>query len=346
MKALHPNMSVAESSFLIDKPRTYRYWWTLVPVLPRSREDHGYAVLKRQWADHTMNTIRREGDAWRVGSRGAYVEGREDHITPALFQIWAAFPGASWAARLLSLWGIVPEGDVTAVRWSYSWEQKRALGMRPDITDIVVQWRDRGGFGALVIEAKRRGGAFGPKDIAGGTSYLMMPSLQSVPRRAVGFLVDERDLATATTKLPKGTRIATWQDMGKAQSLCASEQQIPDADRRRMQALIASHFAHHGMGFDQTLSGSLGNESFDGSEKRYAAVRAQALPAQIEAFFLGSEVSLCARRGLMPAPPFAWLAEEPSLLDLTRSPQPTSDRERPLWRIPDLQTDQQGVDRN
>ncbi len=323
-----------KSSFLVEKPRTYRYWWTFIPVLPRSREDHAYAVLKRQWADHTMNTVRRDGEGWLPGSRGAYVEGREDHITPALFQMWAAFPGSSWVPRLLALWRMAPVGDVTAVRWSYSWEQKRARGMRPDITDIVINWRDQQGDAVLIIEAKRKGGKLSPKDLDGGRSYLSMPSIQTVPRRTVGFLVDEQDNSTVIAKIPQGTPVATWQDMGRAQSLCASEQAISESERIRMRALIARHYSDHGMCFDTALSKSLGDEIFDGSSMKYAAIRQRSLPAEIEAFFLGSEVTFCARRGIMPSPPFAWLADEPSLLDLSRSPQMTSERERPLWRIP------------
>jgi len=324
---------VAESSFLTEKPKTYRYWWTFIPVLPRSREDHAYAVLKRQWADHTMNTIRREGEGWRPGSRGTYVVGREDHITPVLFQIWAAFPDTSWVSQLLALWRIVPVGEVVAVRWSYSWEEKRAHGMRPDITDIVISWRDQQGDAALVIEAKRKGGALGPKDINGGQAYLSMPSIRSIPRRWMGFLVDERDAATVSAKVPQNTPVATWQNMGRAQETCASMQLISENDRIRMRALIARHYADLDMGFDAALVASLGGEVFDGLESKYANIRKRSLPAQIEAFFLGSEATMCARTGKMPLPPFGWLTDEPSLLDLKESPQPTYERERPLWQL-------------
>ncbi len=323
-----------QSSLLFEKPRTYKYWWTFMPVLPRTREDHAYRMLKRQWADHTMNTLVRKGDTLSPGSRGTYVEGREDHITPCLFQIWAAFPGTSWVSRMLSLWNVEPEGEVTAVRWSYSWEERRIGETRPNITDIVVQWRDRRGDGVLVIEAKRKGGKLSPKDLDGGRAYLQMPSIRLVPRRHVGFLVDERDAPAAATNLPAGTPIATWQEMGRTQAACVTEMALSETERKRMHSLVARHYSDHGAGFDAAAAGSVDVTDFDGSAARYDSVRRMNLPAEVELFYLGSEVSLCARQGLMPKPPFDWMGQEPSLLEIAALRQSTKDREAPWWRLP------------
>lgn len=134
-----------QSSLLFDEPRTYLYWWTFIPVLPGSSEDPLYRVLKRLWADHTMNCLSNKSGAWKLASsRGFYVHGREDHITPVLFHIWAAFPDCCWVHSLLDLWK-VEHGAIKRVKWSYSWEQKRDLSRRPDITDIVLCWEGEHG---------------------------------------------------------------------------------------------------------------------------------------------------------------------------------------------------------
>lgn len=322
------------SSLLFEKPRTYKYWWTFMPVLPGTREERAYGMLRRQWADHTMNTLIRKGDKLAPGSRGAYVEGREDHITPCLFQIWAAFPGTTWVPRLLSLWNLEPEGDVTAVRWSFSWEERRVGETRPSITDIVVHWRDRRGDAVLVIEAKRKGGTLSQKDLDGGRGYLQMPSIRLVPRRHVGFLVDERDVPTVTSRLPQGTAIASWQDMGRAQAACVETVAMPDAERTRMRSFIARHYSDHGAGFDPAAAGSVTANDFNGSAARYEAVKRLNLPPEVELFYLGSEVTFCAKRGLMPTPPFGWLVSEPSLLEIAALRQSTSEREVPWWKLP------------
>lgn len=321
-----------QSSMLFEKPRTYKYWWTFVPVLPRTREDQAYGMLRRQWADHTMNTLIRKGDRVVPGSRGMYVEGREDHITPCLFQIWAAFPGTAWVPRLLALWNVVPEGDVTAVRWSYSWEERR-IGEK-SITDIVVNWRDRRGDAVLVIEAKRKGGKLSRKDLDGGSNYLTMPSIRRLTRRHVGFLVDVRDAPTVTASVAAGTPVAVWQDMGRAQAASVADVSVTEAERSKMRSLIARHHSDHGTGYDEVAARALDGVCFDGSSARYEAVRNLNLPSEVELFYLGSEVSLCARRGVMPEPPFAWLAGEPSLLEIRALRQSTPERETAWWRLP------------
>lgn len=205
-------MTDLTSSLLLTSPKTFLYWWTFVPVLPAGREDIAYKILKRQWADHTMNTVKWTGSTWRVGRRGFYVGAREDHIATCLFHIWAAFPDPSWVETLLDLWHI-PHGRIEAVRWSYSWEQKRDRQSRPDIADIVLCWRDEDGIAALVVETKRPGGALAEKDRNGGRNYLDMPSLRPIARRRVAYLVDERDRAAAARLLPAETALATWQEL-------------------------------------------------------------------------------------------------------------------------------------
>lgn len=141
-----------------------------------------------------MNCLsNKTGSLKLASSRGFYVQKREDHITPVLFHIWAAFPDCSWGASLLDLWRI-SHGHIQRIRWSYSWEQKRELYRRPDITDIVIRWEDDQGQAVLVIEAKRPHGKLSDKDINGGAAYLQMPSIRPFKRKSVAFLVDEADL--------------------------------------------------------------------------------------------------------------------------------------------------------
>jgi hypothetical protein len=321
------------SSLLVASPQTYLHWWTFVPVVPSGRDDVAYKVLKRQWADHTMNTLRRIGSDWLPGARGMYVATREDHLTTCLFHIWAAFPDHSWVSALLSLWDI-SYGEVEKVRWSYSWEQKRDRQSRPDITDIVLCWRDQFGKAALVIETKRPGGVLSKKDRSGGSRYLEMPSLRPIARRSVAYLVDERDRAAAAKALPSGTRLSTWQEMGRAQVACATTLPVSAPIIERVQAFIARHYSDLGVGFDSALLSRLAGEQFTGKSDRYDAIRSLALPDPVERFLLGSELTFCARTGVMPEAPMPWLLNEPSLLDVIKArAQTTQERELPLWQL-------------
>jgi hypothetical protein len=83
-------------SILSLNPKTYSHWWTFIPVLPIDRDHLEYKILRRQWADHTMNPLKYQGGFWKPNSsRGFYVEHREDHISTVLFHLWALFP-SNW----------------------------------------------------------------------------------------------------------------------------------------------------------------------------------------------------------------------------------------------------------
>lgn len=45
------------SPYLLHAPRIHRYWWTVMPALPSSRNTRAYFALRRLWADQT--------DPWR-----------------------------------------------------------------------------------------------------------------------------------------------------------------------------------------------------------------------------------------------------------------------------------------
>ena len=76
-----------------NRPSEADQWWQVMPALPVSPETQHHAALRRIWADHTINT--------RAKGRGYYHWGTEDHITPALFQIWAIFNNPQALCTLL-----------------------------------------------------------------------------------------------------------------------------------------------------------------------------------------------------------------------------------------------------
>jgi hypothetical protein len=86
---------------------THKYWWTWIPALPLSRDDHWYAVLKEVFADHTLNCRKLQN----VGPwKGAYTEGHEDHQTIGVFHSFSALPNdtspVGWVEALLRECGI------------------------------------------------------------------------------------------------------------------------------------------------------------------------------------------------------------------------------------------------
>lgn len=326
------------SSLLFQSPKTYAKWWTFVPVLPASRDSHEYKMLRRQWADHTMNCLSvKDGILKLTSSRGFYVENREDHIMTVLFHIWAMFPDVSWVGPLLDLWG-APHGQLKRAAWSYSWEQKRDKASRPDITDIVVSYEDEHGQGILVLEAKRPGGRLKENELDGGVRYLTMPSIRPFVRKRCGFLVDERDAPAAIRALPPAAGVVSWQDMGRLQKKLVSQLRLPQAIREQIATCVARHYADLGMNFDSMAANQLDCHLFTGSEDRYQLVHEMRTPSSVERFLLGAEVTFCARAGRMPRPPFSWLSEEPSFVDIVQQrPQTTRDREVPLWRLPSIE---------
>jgi hypothetical protein len=322
-----------QSSLLFEDPKTYLFWWTIIPVLPESRDDPHYKMLKRLWADHTMNCLSKKTGTWRLASsRGFYVQRREDYITPALFHIWAAFPDCSWVISLLDAWKI-PHGTVQRVNWSYSWEQKHDLSRRPDITDIVLCWEDEQGQAVLVIEVKRAGGALSDKDLNGGAAYLQLPSIRKFERKWVAFLLANADVGAASAKLPPNTSIVSWQTIGQLQAFHASQLVVPSPVRDLVCSYIGKHYADLDMPLASALD-QLDGQLFDGSATRYEMIRALNLPSSIQRFLLGSEAVFSARSGRMPDAPSDWLISEPSFVEVVLAKsQTTSDREQPYWRL-------------
>jgi len=322
---------IMESSLLIDEPKTYSRWWTFVPVIPANRDDHSYHTLKRQWFDHTMNCVESVAARWKLkSSRGFYVEHREDHIATVLFHIWAAFPDVAWVGRLLDLWS-VQHGEVRRARWSYSWEQRE--GTKNNITDIVLSWEDAEGEAVLVIEAKRPGGQLSDKDRNGGACYLDMASVRPFRRKQMVYLVDERDAPRIRGGLPASIPVASFQAMGQLQADLIGR--CHGDVGHLLRACVGRHYAELGMPFDAHLTRKLAGIDFTGRQRRYEAVFDLHLPDPIERFLVGAEVTFCARAGRMPAAPYPWLVDEPSLPEVCAAKvQTTYDRSKPLWRLP------------
>jgi hypothetical protein len=325
---------IVENSLLIETPKTYAHWWTFVPVLPSGRNDPAYLVLKRQWCDHTMNCIAPVPGGWKLKSnRGFYVEPREDHIATVLFHIWAAFPDTSWVGPLLDLWDIA-HGEVSRVRWSYSWEQKSEKSKRPDITDIVLSWEDEEGQAVIIIETKRAGGKLTEKDLNGGVRYLDMPSIRPFERKYMVYLVDEGDLPSTISALPSGTPATSWQQLGQLQADLI-ENYESSATHGLLKAYISKHYYDLGMPFAQEYLKHIENKIFTGTQDRYQTATQLGLADSLERFLIGSEVTFCARSNRMPELPYAWLADEPSFPDVvSEKSQTTQDRGKPLWRLP------------
>jgi hypothetical protein len=304
-------------------------------MIPARRADKRYKILRRVWADKTMNVIRQTPQGWKHASnRGSYVEGHEDYMTIALFEIWAAFPDAQWAERLLDAWGIA-HGLVTRVNWSYEWAQRSVDRKAWDIADIVLCWEDDQGQGVVVIEAKRPGGKLTEKDLAGGLRYLDVQGLKPFGRKHVHYLVAEKDIPPARSRLPPGTPLSSWEDLGRLQISLIQAAEGNLQGMRLAAAYTAIHYSQLGV-----PTGSLVDECempsmqlFDGGEERYAIIRSMQMPETIERYLVSSEVMFCARRGIMPTAPFSWLSDEPGLADVDGLAQTTPERTAVLWEL-------------
>ncbi|TDH61263.1 hypothetical protein E2C06_18010 [Dankookia rubra] len=322
--------------YLIDgSRRVHRHWWTVVPALPAGPDKQKAHALQRVWSDHTMNAFRTAADGSLLpGNRGFYTEGTEDHLTPAVFQTWAALgPAHAWLPALLALFNITPSGAVETARWCYFFEQYTADGKRP-IADIVLAWRDGAGEAVLVIEAKRRGARLAVKDLTDLSRYLRMPSIYSVPRRHLGLLVDAADLAGMHVKLAGAWPIASWQALISAQITAARDLAAPTTVIKEVIGLIGLHAAFHGL-VAPLARESLALVAGEGTAARYNAIATEAEgPPEAVRFLLGSEAVFAIRRGRSPDTPLPWLADTLAADEIwRRGEQTTAARQVPRWRL-------------
>ncbi len=328
--------------FAIGPRKFHRFWWTCIPALPTARDSREDRMLRRVWADHTMNTLRLGADgSVTPNARSFYVEGNEDHVVPALFQTWAILPApAAWAPDLLSALGVEAVGEVRTVRWSYLFEQPYD-GKKFCIADIVLFWQDDAGASAVVIETKVRGGSLTTKDISGLDRYLSMPSIRSLPRRRVALVVDEADAAKIRAATGDAYPVATWQTIIGLQIQAVRASAFDGMAAEDVAAVIHVHARHHGI---EPLPAWSPPELHPhlaalGTPESYARLRGLGTPLALEAFLLGSEAAFASRRGIMPTPPYDWLAEDPDALSLflaakagASTKQSTADRRVAHWR--------------
>jgi hypothetical protein len=324
-------------------PLTHEYWWTCIPALPTGRESHTYRMLKRVWFDHTMNTFRVEPDGTlKPNGRNFYTAGKEDHITPALFQTFAMFEDHSkWLPQSLELFGIETVGRVASASWSYLFEEIYE-GRKFCIADIVLSWRDDAGEAVLVLEVKAPKGSLTAKDIDGLGRYLNMLSVRKVSRRSIGFLVDASDLPRVRAVTKASVPAASWQDMIRLQVEATKFLPCKSDVQELIAALILEHAAYCGIHMavtqprieiDREVLLGLGNT------QSYDRIVELGLPLTIQNFLLGSEAALAVRQGHRPQPPMSWLSNDPRSVDIWNSSragdprrQSVPDRRVAFWR--------------
>lgn len=305
--------------------RMHARWWTALPAIPPSPAMPAYRRLRRQFADHTMNTWRETDEGVRPGGRGFYVEGREDHLVPAAVENFAMFSDTVWFEEILRQVGHPPVGSVEDVNWTYSYEEKFPDSIR--IADIVFMWRDAGGEAVLVFEAKKPGAGrkLVEKDLPPNGYYLAFGAFQPIRRRYQALLLDQRD----SDRLPDAARpVLTWQSLLRIQVERAAALPI-ESDLR--DTLIQRLKAHHAiLGF-----GAIPAPTVAGDEVAFARFESEPVDASLKAWLLGSELFFAARqKNAAISVPYRWLLQEKSASDYRAGKlQSTADRRRPLWRL-------------
>lgn len=328
------------SPFLLEKPRrVHCHWWTTVPALPTDPRSRAYYSLRRFWFDHT--------DVWTTTAAHLppvpkfFVEGLEENLTPTLFQTWAALPGTTWSRSLLQFLGCSVRGDIQRISWSYQFVERGWDGM----PDIVIHWEDEARRHITIVEAKRRGGPIGRKDLS-GESYRTMPSLASEGAADFVLLIDEHDkrkletLRAANPEVPsEGTKVVFWQDLIGLQISQISALPVPDKIKDVIVRSIVERASHLGFSLPECapITDREPVEAY-GTPNHYRWIASQELPKSIEQLLIGLDVVITAQRGAMPAAPYPWLTGEPTALDIHagmagQKRQGWSEWTDPVWHL-------------
>ncbi len=240
MKHAKPN-----STFL--KPPSemiYRQWWAMLPAIPERKNSPAYRTLKRLWADHTMNTIRKTPDGYAsAGSRGVYRTTTEDHLTMVLFENWELFPDPSWAGGFLAACGVDVQGEVSGIGWSYGFEEPQPKL----IADLVVYFIDEGGEGVLVIEAKKPGAAtVSVKDAPSTGYYFALPAIQKIARKYACLLLAEADREKVGGILEHPDEpILSWEQLAGLQIQACHTLQVPESVRSYLIGSLLHQYARY-----------------------------------------------------------------------------------------------------
>ncbi|MBX6322972.1 MAG: hypothetical protein IRY94_14175 [Rhodospirillaceae bacterium] len=227
-----------------------------------------------------MNPLVFRDGRWKPGSsRGFYIENREDHIATVLFQIWAMFDKPRWVAALLDECRIPHGRGISRARWSYSFEQRRSSGLRPDITDIVLSFEDEEGEALAVIETKKRGGKLSEKDKRPDSFYLELPSIRPFARKHIAFIVDAHDAPQVLHELEGRVPVLTWQRLGVLQLDAIAGLRVSDDLKLQLRQYVKAHYAHHSVEIDSSdRVQDLAMAPFNGTRGRYAPILDRPLP--------------------------------------------------------------------
>lgn len=282
-----------------------RVWWHGLAALPSDRSDHAYYALRRVWGDHTMS-----------GNRGFYRVGCEDHVTSALFQNWALFPDANWAAALVHAAGGTV-GSIKRVRWAYECNEYLDVRLQPFhrrgfiIPDIMLVYEDEKGLGLVAFEVKKPGKATNASDARKLSSYVDLPSARHIARRYGCIVVSDHLAGRSHDACGKKWPVITWETLRDLQLAAARAMSLPIATNMQVAGWLERHFAYYGVRSEsQRAPASMGMAY--GTADAYRQIDAIEIPGSVRRFLKGSECVEAVRNNLQPDPPASWLTDEPT----------------------------------
>jgi len=309
-------------------------WWTAMPALPSSNSAEGYRRLWRQFADHTMNTwVDNPDGTTKPGSRGFYIEKREDHLVPAFFENFALFLDGLWLQQICAISGIRTSGPITKLAWSYSYEEVLVGERRPRIADVTIMWRDDLGEAVAVIEAKKPGYSFtslSQKDHPESGYYLNYSAMSGIERRHQLLLIDENDRRHLNKNgLSISVSVITWQHLAKIALDLALELPIKEKKVDLVCARLKAHYGALGLLPEQR------DVDATGDAESYAYFQSFDIPQRLIDWLVGSELFFATRkRGAIVRTPYEWFESEYSAADWKlRKLQTTAERCQPTWRL-------------
>ncbi len=295
-----------------------RLWWHGIAALPETPTSQAYYALRRLWGDHTI-----------AGTRGFYRVGSEDHVTPALFQIWAAIPNFDWVQPLVQFIG-GNAGSAESAQWAYACEETLDAKLRPFhkknfvIPDIMLRFTDEDGSGLIAFEVKKPGVAVEAKDGRKLETYCDLPSTRAMERRFGCFLVSDMQRESCMEVTGDRWPILTWETLAAQQIAAARALPFEAEICDRLSDWIAHHFMRYGIGPNSSSGAPPSMGPSYGSTESYERIDALPIPESCRIFLKGSECVEAAMRGYSPAPPLPWLSGEPEASGIRKARQQTT----------------------
>ena len=283
-------------------------WWHYAGALPLGPKDHSYYVLRRIWADHTMQP-----------PRGYWSRRSEDYLTTVLFQPLACLHDSQWLDMLLTTTGL-PSVHPVETRFAFSCEELLDApllgrhGRNFVIADIMLAWR-RDVTGLVAFEVKKPGGVMpSAKDVTKLETYTMLPSTRGLQNREGIFLVDDGHVSA----LKRGGHRA----IGWSLVHLALMQGLDREDGR------PEEIANLALALTRLFI-SVGVKPRPSPQPKG---RGGNLSAKMRALLDGLLVREKALCGETPTPSMPWLAGEPTRHEIAqRCPQSTAERRVNLW---------------